>query len=49
MVRFELVKSVFVGSVKVKVGKPRFVDQTSALPELIQMRQAVATCFLKPR
>lgn len=42
MIAFKLFESVFVGCVEVKVGKPRFVDQTSALPELIQMRQAVS-------
>ena len=41
MVRFGLANSVFVGSVKVEVGKPSLVDQPTTAPKLIQMGQAV--------
>ena len=41
MVSFELVKSVFVSLIEVKVRQPSLLDQTATLFQLIQVRETV--------
>jgi hypothetical protein len=41
MVRFELLQSVFVGFIEVKVREPCLLEQTASLFQLIQVRDPV--------